>query len=149
MRWAVTLVLAAAALLATVGLAAGSDVLSRAPDPNPAEFRRGGAPVYTDAPDGWACHYLGTNERLVGTHCAPPHARAAHGPPPAWHSRRLGEPIDDVLCQRGWFSLIHTAFSLIHTAGQRVWVASTDIRTTAFRRDGRNLVDGCDAFTWS
>jgi hypothetical protein len=57
-------------------------------------------------------------------------------------STALGEPIDDVICQRGWFSLIHAA-------GRRVWVASTDIHTTAFRRDGRNLVDGCDAFAWS
>ena len=141
-RWAVTLVLAAAALLATVGLAGGTDVLARAPDPNPAVFRRAGAPVYTDAPDGWACHYLGTNERLVGTQCATSEDRAALGPPPAWWSRGLGEPIDDVLCHRDWFSLIHTA-------GRRVWVASTDVQTSAFRRDGRNLVDGCDAVTWS
>jgi hypothetical protein len=59
-----------------------------------------------------------------------------------WRSRRLAEPIDDVICQRGHFVLIHTA-------GGRGWVASGDIRTTAFLADGRNLVGGCDAFTWS
>jgi hypothetical protein len=54
-------------------------------------------------------------------------------PTPLRHSRQLGEPIDDVHCQRGHFVLIRTA-------GGRGWVASTDIRTTAFRRDGHNLV---------
>jgi hypothetical protein len=145
MRWEVTLVLAAAALLvavATVGAAAGFEVFTRPPDPNPGEFRRAGAPVYADAPDDWACHYLGTNDRLVGTRCANPEDRAASAPPPLWRSGRLGEPIDDVLCQRGHFVLIRTADGW-------GWVASTDIRTTAFRRDGHNLVAGCDAFTWS
>jgi hypothetical protein len=145
MRWAVTLVLAAAALLvavATVGVAVEFDVFARPPDPNPGEFRRAGAAVYADAPDGWACHYLGTNDRVVGTRCATPDHRAASDPPPLWHSGRLGEPVDDVLCQRG-------QFVLIRTAGGRGWVASSDVRTTAFRPDGQSLVAGCDAFTWS
>ena len=69
MRWATTLLLAAAVLLgaalAVVGVAGGSDVLARPPNPNPAMFPRAGVPVYADAPDGWACQYLGTNDRIV------------------------------------------------------------------------------------
>jgi hypothetical protein len=105
-------------------------------------FRRPGAPVYAESPDGWACHYLGTNERLVGKQCSTPEEWAAHNPAPVWRSGRLDEPIDDVICQRGQFSLIQTARG-------RGWAASTDVSTNAFQRDGHDLVAGCDAFTWS
>ncbi len=63
-------------------------------------------------------------------------------PGPVWRSGRLDEPIDDVICQRGQFSLIQTARG-------RGWAASTDVSTNAFQRDGHDLVAGCDAFTWS
>jgi hypothetical protein len=52
------------------------------------------------------------------------------------------EPIDDVVCRRGWFSLIESPRG-------RGWVATADIRTTAFDRDGGSLINGCDAFTWT
>jgi hypothetical protein len=105
-------------------------------------FRRPGAPVYAESPDGWACHYLGTNERLVGKQCSTPEEWAAHNPAPVWRIGRLDEPIDDVICQRAQFSLIQTARG-------RGWAASTDVSTNAFQRDGHDLVAGCDAFTWS
>jgi hypothetical protein len=89
-----------------------------------------------------ACHYLGRNERLVGKQRSAPEEWAAHNPAPVWRSGRLDEPIDDVICQRGQFSLIQTARG-------RGWAASTDVSTNAFQRDGHDLVAGCDAFTWS
>jgi hypothetical protein len=52
------------------------------------------------------------------------------------------EPIDDVVCRRGWFSLIQSPRG-------RGWVGTADIGTAAFDRGGRSLMTGCDAFTWS
>ena len=52
------------------------------------------------------------------------------------------EPVDDVVCRRGWFSLIESVRG-------RGWVATTDIRTTAADRDGRSLINSCDALTWT
>jgi hypothetical protein len=141
-RWATPVVLAIAIGLAAVGAAGAVDVLPLPPHPNPGVFNRAGAPVYAENPDGWACHYLGITEHLVAQRCTAPEQRAAQHPPAAWRSGRLGEPVDDVSCRRGWFVLIQTARG-------RGWVASSDISTNAVRRDGHNRVAGCDAFTWS
>jgi len=59
-----------------------------------------------------------------------------------WRNRRVFEPIHDVVCRRGWFALIESP-------RERGWVATANIRTATFDRDGRSLITGCDAFTWS
>jgi hypothetical protein len=78
----------------------------------------------TDAPDG-ACHFLDTNDRLVGHPVRDTRGSGSRRPTPAV-AQQFGEPVDDVLCQRGHFVLIRTA-------GGQGWVASSDIRTIAFR----------------
>jgi hypothetical protein len=64
-RWVIAAAVAVAMLL--VGAVSSAlDITAGPPHPNPGEFVRADAPVYATAPEGWACHYLGTNERLVG-----------------------------------------------------------------------------------
>ncbi len=153
-RAATLAVTATAALLLTAGLAssassapggaAGSTSASdvRRPTPGPGEFRRADTPVYAEAPDGWACHYGGTDERDVDGRCTFPQRRAVTGPPPAWRSTSAGEPIGEVVCRRGFFLLIRSDRG-------RGWAAEDDVQRRSDRSDGAPPVRECSALEWS
>jgi hypothetical protein len=155
-RAATLAVTATAALLLTAGLAASasptpggapdaasaSDLRRATSDPVAGQFRRAGAPVYAEAPDGWACHYRGTDDRDVDGRCTFPQRRAVSGPPPAWRSTSAGEPVGEVTCRRGFFLLIRSDRG-------RGWVAQDDVQRRSDRSDGPPPVRGCSAVEWS
>jgi hypothetical protein len=153
-RAATLAVTASAALLLTAGLASSaspspsgtvaspsaSDVRRPTPDPGPGEFRRAGAPVYAEAPDGWACHYGGTDDSDGG--CTFPQRRAVTGAPPAWRSTSAGEPVGEVICRRGFFLLVRSDHG-------RGWAAADDVQIRTDDSSGAPPVRGCTALEWS
>ncbi len=153
-RTATLAVTASAALVLTAGLASSASpapggagdpsptAAGPAPGPAPGEFRRAGAPVYTEAPDGWSCHYRGTDARDVDARCTFPQRHAVSGPPPAWRSTSAGEPVGEVTCRRGFFLLIRSDRG-------RGWVAQDDVQVGAPGGDGAAPVRGCGALEWS
>ncbi len=84
---------------------------------NPGRFTGPGVPMYADEPGG-GFFLCGLMQK-----CVTAEERATMDPPAMYWSRSAGEPISDVVCQRGDFYLIETAIV------GRGWAPALGVRT--------------------